>query len=217
MRIIIADDHAMTRSGVIAALSEMFPDAVIVECCDNSSVLAAARKKKCDLAIIDLFMPGSDGFSLLKKLCKKYPELPVIVLSASDNPKHARRAIDAGVSGFIHKSASFERMHEAINTVLAGGMHWPDFLLAESDQSAAATADNDSPQIREAIVDGLTKRQLDILSCLAQGMSNREIADTLHISENTVKTHLKAVMLELSCTNRTAAVVLAEKMGLLTT
>jgi DNA-binding NarL/FixJ family response regulator len=63
----------------------------------------------------------------------------------------------------------------------------------------------------------LTKRQLDILSCLAQGMSNREIADTLHISENTVKTHLKAVMLELSCTNRTAAVVLAEKMGLLTT
>jgi len=215
MKIIIADDHAMTRSGVVAALLEMFPVANIVECNDRNTLLAAAKQGKCDLAIVDLFMPGSDGFSLLKKLCKRYPELPVIVLSASDNPKHVHRTIDVGVSGFIHKSSGFERMHEAINTVLAGGVYWPCFLVAESNQNPVPAMDTESPQIREALIDSLTTRQLDILVCLAQGMSNKSIAGALFISENTVKTHLKAVMLELDCTNRTEAGVLAEKLGLL--
>ena len=214
MRIIIADDHAMTRSGVVAALSEMFPVAHIVECCDANTVLVAAKQKPSNLAIVDLFMPGSDGFGFLKKLCRTYPELPVIVLSASDNPKHVRRAIDMGVSGFIHKSSSFEHIQEAISKVLAGGVYWPDFLLAENDQSSNLELDTDSPQLRDAVIDSLTKRQLDILSCLAEGMSNKTIASTLFISENTVKTHLKAVMAELGCRNRTEAGVLAEKLGL---
>ncbi len=215
MRIVIADDHAMTRSGVIAALSEMFPIAHIVECSDANTVLAAAKKEKLNLAIVDLFMPGSDGFGFLKKLCKNYPELPVIVLSASDNPKHVRRAIDIGVSGFIHKSSSFEGMHKAINEVLAGGVHWPESLLTENNNNPNQVVDTDSPQMRDALIDGLTKRQLDILSCLAQGMSNKAIASTLFISENTVKTHLKAIMAELGVSNRTEAGVLAEKLGLL--
>jgi len=215
MRIVIADDHAMTRSGVVAALLEMFPAADIVECSDKHTLLAAAKEEKCDLAIVDLFMPGSDGFALLKKLCKKYAELPVIVLSASDNPKHVHRAIDIGVSGFIHKSASFDRMREAIDTVLAGAIYWPDFLVSHSNQDVVAVEATDNPQIREALIDGLTNRQLEILTCLAQGMSNRAIADTLFISENTVKTHLKAVMAQLDCNNRTEVGVLAEKLGFL--
>lgn len=215
MRIVIADDHAMTRSGVIAALLEMFPVAHIVECCDASSVLVAAKKEILNLAIVDLFMPGSDGFGLLKKLCNTYPELPVIVLSASDNPKHIRKAIDMGVSGFIHKGSSFEQMHAAIDKVIAGGIYWPDAILSENKQDSNPAVDTDNPQNREALIDSLTKRQMDILVCLAQGMSNKAISGALFISENTVKTHLKAVMAELGCRNRTEAGVLAEKLGLL--
>jgi len=215
MRIVIADDHAMTRSGVIAALSEMFPDASIIECVDAPSVLRAAKDEVLSLAIVDLFMPGNDSFGFLKKLCNSHPELPVVVLSASDNPKHIRKAIDLGVSGYIHKSSSFELMHEAINKILAGGIYRPTLPSLESVQSNQDVSDIDRPQNREALIDSLTKRQLEILACLAKGMSNKEIAKNLSISENTVKTHLKVLMVELDCSNRTEAGVLAEKLGLL--
>lgn len=214
MKIIIADDHAMTRAGLIAALSEMYPEADIIECSDAASVLAAAKQQHLDLAIVDLFMPGSDGFGLLKNLCKNYPELPVAVLSASDNPKHVHKALDLGVSGFIHKSSSFDSMHNAIQQVLAGATYTPN-LTAPADELATARADDDSPEKRDAIIASLTNRQLDILACLAQGMSNKAIAADLFISENTVKTHLKAIMAELGCNNRTEAGVLAEKLSLL--
>jgi len=215
MKIVIADDHAMTRTGVIASLSEMFPSADIIECGDASSVLASAKSDQLDLAIVDLFMPGSDGFGFLKKLCKAYPELPVVVLSASDNPKHVHKAIDLGVSGYIHKSSGFELMFSALKKILAGGIYWPESLLLQAGQNTSNRIDAESPENRDALLDGLTKRQLDILACLAQGMSNKEIANTLYISENTVKTHLKAVMAELGCSNRTEAGVLAEKLSLL--
>jgi len=215
MRIVIADDHAMTRSGVIAALSEMFPDAKIIECVDAPSVLTAAKNEVLSLAIVDLFMPGNDSFGFLKKLCNTHPELPVVVLSASDNPKHIRKAIDLGVSGYIHKSSTFELMHEAIVEILAGGIYRPTVPSIDSTRTTEDALDIDRPQNREALIDSLTKRQLEILACLAKGMSNKEIAKTLSISENTVKTHLKVLMVELDCSNRTEAGVLAEKLGLL--
>jgi len=215
MRIVIADDHAMTRSGVIAALSEMFPDAKIIECVDAPSVLTAAKNEVLSLAIVDLFMPGNDSFGFLKKLCNTHPELPVVVLSASDNPKHIRKAIDLGVSGYIHKSSTFELMHEAIVKILAGGIYRPTVPSIDSTRTTEDALDIDRPQNREALIDSLTKRQLEILACLAKGMSNKEIAKTLSISENTVKTHLKVLMVELDCSNRTEAGVLAEKLGLL--
>lgn len=215
MRIVIADDHAMTRSGVIAALSEMFPDAKIIECVDAPSVLAAAKNEVLSLAIVDLFMPGNDSFGFLKKLCNTHPELPVVVLSASDNPKHIRKAIDLGVSGYLHKSSTFELMHEAIVKILAGGIYRPTVPSIDSTRTTEDALDIDRPQNREALIDSLTKRQLEILACLAKGMSNKEIAKTLSISENTVKTHLKVLMVELDCSNRTEAGVLAEKLGLL--
>ena len=215
MKIIIADDHAMTRTGVMASLAKIFPTADIIECIDASSVLAAAKSETLSLAIVDLFMPGDDSFGFLKKLCNTYPGLPVVVLSASDNPKHVRKAIDLGVSGFIHKSASFEFMREAINTVLDGGIYQSNLAPENGIRAEYLSSNFDEAHKREIIVDRLTKRQLEILSCLAKAMSNKDIAKSLFISENTVKTHLKALMLELGCNNRTEAGVMAEKLGLI--
>jgi len=98
---------------------------------------------------------------------------------------------------------------------LAGGIYRPTVPSIESVQTTEDALDIDRPQNREALIDSLTKRQLEILACLAKGMSNKEIAKTLSISENTVKTHLKVLMVELDCSNRTEAGVLAEKLGLL--
>ena len=214
MKIVIADDHAITRAGVIASLSEMYPGVDIVECEDAVSVLKAAKQLDLSLAVVDLFMPGSDGFGFLKKLCRLNPELPVVVLSATDNPKHIQKTLDVGVSGFIHKSSSYQQMYAAIEKVLAGGTFFPELFNAAAQPSPVEASVIDSPHNRDAVLDSLTRRQLDILACLAQGMSNKEIASALFISENTVKTHLKAILAELGCSNRTEAGVLAEKLSL---
>lgn len=214
MNIVIADDHAMTRSGVSAALSEMFPTARIIECTDAPALLDVAKKEELSLAIVDLFMPGSDDFGFLKKLCNTYPALPIMVLSASDNAKHVRRVIDIGAGGFVHKSSSFELMQEAISKVMSGGTCWPRDLSQNENLHEGFNINIDSPQNRDALLDSLTKRQIDILACLSKGLSNKAIAAKLCISENTVKTHLKVVMAELGCRNRTEAGVLSEKLGL---
>ena len=213
MNIVVADDHAMTRSGVVTALYVMFPAATIIECVDAVEVLAAAKSKSLTLAVVDLFMPGSDGFSFLKKLCNTHPELSVVVLSASDDAQHVRRALDLGVSGFIHKSSGFDLMHSAIKKVMSGGIYTPDIPQLPIDL-LVTDSDFTQPEVRVSVLSKLTKRQVDVLSCLAQGLSNKAIAERLCVSENTVKTHLKKLMIDLDCRNRTEAGVLAEKLGL---
>lgn len=212
LNIVIADDHAITRKGIMTSLLEMFPGARIIECGDASHVLSAIKQHSVDLALVDLFMPGEDGFGFLKKLCRNHPDLPVVVFSATDVSAHVQKVIDIGVSGFIHKSSGFDSMKEALRTVMTGGSSFPE--IAQQENTAQNAYDFNIPSNRDALLNSLTKRQLQTLKCLVQGMSNKEIAATLFISENTVKTHLKALMLELNCNNRTEAVVLAQELGL---
>ena len=115
----------------------------------------------------------------------------------------------------LKKLSGFFKKHTHINKVLAGGIYYPNISSLEPAQANNVGLAVNHPQNREILIDSLTKRQFEILVCLAKGMSNKDIAADLFISENTVKTHLKAVMLELSCSNRTEAGVLAEKLGLL--
>lgn len=213
LNIVIADDHVITRKGIMASLLEMFPGAQIIECADASDVLSAIKRHSVDLALVDLFMPGEDGFSFLKKLCRNNPDLPVVVFSATDIANHVQRVIDIGVSGFIHKSSGFDSMNQALRTVIEGGSSFPD--MAGQEKAPYNAYDFNIPSNRDALLNSLTKRQLETLRCLVQGMSNREIAAAMFISENTVKTHLKGLMLELNCNNRTEAVVLAQELGLL--
>lgn len=213
LNIVIADDHAITRKGIMTSLSEMFPGAQIIECPDASHVLDAIKQQRVDLALVDLFMPGEDGFSFLKKLCRNHPDLPVVVFSATDIASHVQKVIDIGVNGFIHKSSGFESMNQALRTVIDGGSSFPD--ISAEDTANNNAYDFNIPSNRDALLNNLTKRQLETLRCLVQGMSNREIAATMFISENTVKTHLKGLMLELNCNNRTEAVILARELGLL--
>ncbi len=216
MKIIVADDHAMTRAGISNALAAMFPAAQVAEFENAEQVMAYLEQQQAvELAVVDLFMPGNDGFGFLKKLCYERPELTVVVLSATDNPKYIRKVIDIGAAGFIHKSASFEQMQAAIKKVLEGGTYLPEALLVEQRGSISQTASAlDNPLLKDELATVLTRRQKQILGCLAAGMSNKKIAEKLFISENTVKTHLKYLFAELGCKNRAEAAVLAEKAGM---
>ena len=222
MRILLADDHALVREGLVLTLSALMPDTHFIEAQSAEEVRAAMTDGAAfDLILLDLFMPGTDNFSLLTELCHEDPDLPVVVLSGSTDPTHMRKALDLGASGYIPKSSTGEVMLSALRLVLAGGIYVPPDMLrlpAEAPREAAgkarqAMAADGQAEIRLQ----LTGRQLDVLACLAEGKSNKQIARDLDLSENTVKIHVAAILRALNVNNRTQAAMAAREQGLLPT
>ncbi len=213
MRILVADDHAVVRAGMVHTLNGLAPGVEVREADSPQSVYSAlAAEPAFDLALLDLFMPGGDGFELVAGVCDRYPELPVVVLSASEDPRHVRKAIDCGASGFLTKSAGHDVMLGALKLVLAGGVYLPPFALAPPK----GTADEPTPEEERhaagrVLLESLTPRQREVLKLMGEGLSNKEIARQLGLSENTVKIHVTGVLRSLQVANRTAAVVLARE------
>jgi DNA-binding NarL/FixJ family response regulator len=223
VRILLADDHALVREGLALTLGALMPDTDFIEAQSADEVRAAMTKGTAfDLILLDLFMPGTDNFSLLTDLCQKDPDLPVVVLSGSTDPTHMRKALDLGASGYIPKSSTGEVMLSALRLVLAGGIYVPPDMLRLPSEAAPreaasktrqAMAADDQAEIRLQ----LTGRQLDVLACLAEGKSNKQIARDLDLSENTVKIHVAAILRALNVNNRTQAAMAAREQGLLPT
>lgn len=215
MKILVADDHAMIREGVSDTLRQTFTDVTIHEAENTSAILDLLNTEQgFSVAMVDLFMPDTNGFSFLRKLCNHYPELPVIVLSASENPRHVAKALDSGAVGYIPKSASKEVMISAIRLVLSGGTYIPGEIRQLPEHKALGGPDETGPVDLQKSSRNLTARQLEILKLLAVGRSNKQIARDLNLSENTVKVHVSAILKTLNLDNRTQAGVLAEKAGL---
>ena len=206
MRILVADDHALVREGLVHILRELDPAAEIIEADSAAAVhVALVGGAGFDLALLDLFMPGVEGFDLFTDVCDRFPELPVVVLSASEEPAHVRKAIDCGASGYVPKSSGREVMLNALRLVLAGGLYLPPVTLAGGADEAPA------PAAAHLLLGSLTPRQREVLRLLGAGLSNKEIARQLGLSENTVKIHVTAILRSLQVSNRTAAVVLARE------
>ncbi len=224
LRILIADDHALVREGLIHTLATLAPGTDFVEAEDAAQVREAiAREPELDLVLLDLFMPGADDFALLRELCRRSPELTVVVLSASVDPAHMRKALDLGASGYIPKSSTGDVMLSALRLVLSGGVYVPpDMLWSAGLQQPAEleTPDRPPPRPNPSVVPGvggLTGRQLEVLACLVEGKSNKQIARELAVSENTVKIHVAAILRALGVNNRTQAAVVARQQGLSST
>lgn len=159
-----------------------------------------------DLALLDLHMPGSDGAPWIGRLRARFPALPVIVVSAEESPPLVRELIACGVAGFIPKSDTAAVILQAVRLVLSGGTYAPLRLLSGEHPAAGnGKARPDAPS------HGLTQRQLDVLALLARGLPNKRIARELGLSEGTVKVHLLAIFRALEVSNRTEAVVAAQK------
>lgn len=216
MNILIADDHTFIRSGLQDNLQKILPQAVIFNADSAAqSLQLAAQNIDFRLAIVDLFMPDMDGFIFLRKLCNSHPELPVIVISATEDPAHVRKVLDLGAMGFIPKSSSTQQFNNVVHVVLSGGTHIPENFAAtlNSDQahSVNSEADADAMQLKRQ----LTLRQKEILAKLGEGKSNKQIARELLVSENTVKVHVSSILKVLNLDNRTQAGIAAEKLNLL--
>lgn len=220
MKILLADDHTLFREGLRHVLRGMEEGVEILQaatCVEAMDV--AALHPDLDVALLDLNMPGMDGFEAVRAFRGRFPILPLVVLSASDARHVVQKVLDEGALGFIPKSSSAQVMISALRLVLSGGVYLPPLLLEQSDvrmtENAAASF---SPVMQRFSADELpvlTDRQLEALTLLAEGKPNKLIARALNVTEGTVKIHLAAVFRALKVSNRTEAVIEARKFGLL--
>ncbi|WP_280563015.1 MULTISPECIES: response regulator transcription factor [unclassified Chromohalobacter] len=206
-KFIVADDHPLFRAALNQALRQVAPQAEIVEA-DTMEATSdmVMRHPDADLILLDLHMPGAHGFSGLIQLRGQSPEVPVVVISGSEEPPVVRRAIDYGASGFIPKSSSLDVIAEAIRQVLEGEVWLPEEMaeiLGESNEEEARFA--------EAIA-SLTPQQFRVLNMLNEGLLNKQIAYELNVSEATIKAHVTAILRKLGVHSRTQAVIAAQKL-----
>ena len=213
MRILIVDDHALVRRGMAYVVKEGFPDADVVEADGSASALDATHDVSFDMALVDVRMPDLDGLELLRALKAESPEMPVIMISTYDNAPYVKRALADGAAGYLLKDATPEDLAQAINVAMSGSGNVlsPRVIQNLFEEHEAAGRDNGSSGRRGEY--SLTQREHDILALLAEGRSNREIAQRLYLSEKTVKAHLAAIFRKLGVTNRTQAAMMAVQMG----
>jgi DNA-binding NarL/FixJ family response regulator len=215
MHILIVDDHAFVCAGLKATLLDTLDDIQVTTTERGEEVLSILGKEDIDIIILDLFMPGGyGGFGLIGLLHERYPSLPIIVLSASENSTHIRKCFELGVTGFVTKSAPKEALIEAIAKALEGERYVPKYLIESVAEVARVFDEVDSGVNVEIIAELITHRQFDILSCISRGHSNKQIARELGLSENTVKVHVSAMLKSLGLSNRTQAGILGQKLGL---
>jgi len=206
-KFVIADDHPLFRGALKQALSGLADPANIAEAGDFESTKAlVSGNDDLDLVLLDLTMPGASGLSGLVSLRGIHAAVPMIVVSAHDDPETIRRALQLGASGFIPKSASMDEIRSAVETVLAGGVAAPEGIDLGVERD---------PDISDLIgrLQSLTPQQTRVLGMIAEGLLNKQIAYELGVSEATIKAHVSAVLQKLGVDSRTQAVIRLSRIG----
>lgn len=217
MKILIADDHELIREGMERTLSGMAGQVEVVHAQDGHSVLEQLEQHPdIDIVLLDLFMPNANGYELLRQVCDSYEALPVIVISAAEEPHYMRKSIDYGAAGFIPKSSSTDIMISAIKLVMSGGIYIPHTMHLQSRDARQPVQRGMSDYQHSMMAsDKMTRRQKEVLELMARGSSNKEIARILGLSEHTVKIHVTAILKLLEAANRTEAVIIAQRLGVI--
>jgi DNA-binding NarL/FixJ family response regulator len=204
IRILVADDHPVVRAGLVAMLGTQPDFQVVGEAETGTQVIAQASRLAPDVILLDLEMPELDGVQVMERLRQNNSSARVVVFTAYDTDEKILGALQAGAKGYLLKGAPRKQVFDAIRTVNAGGS-----LL----QSVVASKLIEQVSARDKIE--LTEREREVLDLLAQGKSNKQIADTLSITERTAKFHVSAIMSKLGASNRTEAVTRAARRGLI--
>jgi DNA-binding NarL/FixJ family response regulator len=209
MKLLVVDDHPLFRDGLAALLRQANPETQVFQACDSEAGVEMAQSRSdLDAVFVDLMMPGLHGEAAVKEFAKRRPELPVIVLSSSENPSDVKRVLNAGALGYIPKSASPQTVLSALQLVLTGNIYVPPFL-AHAPEGAA---NQPSSAAKSLVLTQLTERQVDVLKLLSDGLANKEISARLGIAEKTVKAHVAAIFKTLNVVNRTQAANAAREM-----
>jgi len=217
VKILVVDDHPLILEALQHVLRALDGGATIHDArTAEDGRRLVAEHPDARLLILDLSLPGADGFSLLHELRSAYPSIPVVVLSASDQREDIMRAIDLGAMGYIPKSSSNLVMLHALRLVLSGGVYLPSVALAMREASGAEllrAAEGGATRTTPREL-GLTARQAQVLALILQGKPNKVICRELGLAEGTVKIHVAAILRALNVSTRTQAVIEASRLGL---
>ena len=208
MKILVVDDHALVREGLHQVLKGLDESVDVLQAGNCMQGFALAQLHvDIDLVLLDYHLPDMNGMEALSVFGQRHPELPVVVLSGSANIQIMRQVLQAGASGFVTKSSLSDELLAAVRKVLSGDIFLPHELQAAQKWHPG------QPHPANSSKTPLTQRQDLVLRCLLDGMSNREIGDVLHVSEETIKTHITAILRYFDVQNRTQAVVAAARAG----
>ena len=206
--LLIADDHPLFREALRGAVQRVMPGVKLHEADSVDALYALVEAHAdADLLLMDLNMPGAHGFNALVHLRALHPQLPVVVVSAREEPAVMRRALDHGAMGFIPKSADAATLGEAITRVLDGDRWAP--AAAHAAPAASADEHDAAQRLRD-----LTPQQFRVLQMLGEGLLNKQIGYELGVSEATIKAHMTAILRKLGASNRTQAVLIAGRLAL---
>jgi two-component system NarL family response regulator len=214
LRVLVVDDHALFRDGLVGLLSAEGDVEVVGEAGDGLEALVKAKELKPDLILMDVTMPGCDGLEATQRIKAALPEVKIVMLTVHDDDENLFEAIKAGAEGYLLKSVSAETLMQRVRGVMHG-------QAAISRSMAARILDEFGWLARQAPARGLpdrpalTPRQKDVLRLVAAGAMDKEIADELCISINTVKTHVRNILSELHAAGRHEAAAYAERCGLI--
>lgn len=205
MKILVVDDHVLVREGLCQVLKGLDESVCVLQASNCTQAFATAQTHvDLDLVLLDYHLPDMNGLDALKIFGQRHPELPIIMLSGSVNVPIMRQVVRSGAAGFVTKSSLSDELLGAIKLVLDGGVYRPQ-ELEHAQTSDIPDVSHDKP--------ALTQRQELVLRGLLDGRSNREISEMLNISDETVKSHVTAILRHFSVQNRTQAVVAAARRG----
>jgi len=207
IRLLIADDHLVVRTGLKSLVASTEIE-VIGEATTGGECVRLAHELKPDVVLLDIRMPDGDGLNALSRLKLDIPALPVLVFSTYDNPTYVARAVALGANGYLSKGASGDELIAAIRTVSKGENAWT------RDELRRVTGALATPRLVSDIDVPLTQRESEVLRQLSYGLTNKEIAQSLHISYETVKEHVQHILRKLGVSDRTQAAVWAVRKGL---
>ncbi len=214
-KLLICDDHPAIRAAVTYIARELISDIGIVEAGNGTEALRLLEQDAgIDLVLLDLHMPGMSGFDLLPELKRRFPALPVVVLSSDESRATVIDALERGATGYICKSSPTDLLAKFLEHALKGNIALPT-TVAGYAPTAAESGAGPAPFAAHKLGDlGLSPRQTDVLSCLLRGMSNKQICRELRLAEGTVKNHAIAIFRALNVSSRAQAVIEASRRGL---
>ena len=209
--LLIADDHPLFRAALRQAARDALGEVELFEAGSLEAVLALLdAQPQVDLVLLDLHMPGNHGLAGLAAIRAQHPGVAVVVVSANDDPRVVRRALDHGAAGYLPKSSGLDELRDAIRAVLACEQWLPPPLRAAVARTQSSSSDADLA----ARLASLSPQQFRVLTFVAEGLLNKQIADRLEVQERTVKAHLSAIFERLGVRNRTQAGVVLRELEL---
>lgn len=211
IRILVADDHPVVRDGLVTMLNTQEDFQVVGQSSNGAETVKQAVQLRPDVVLMDLEMPQMDGVEALRRIRASQADAKVIVFTAFDTDERILNAVQAGARGYLLKGAPREEIFKAIRVVGQGGSLLEPVVATKLMRQVAH---NEQPENQHALLEPLTSREKEVLHLLAQGMTNKEIASELFITERTVKFHVSSILRKLDRGNRTEAVRTALELGL---